>query len=1070
MSARHARERRAEAAGLSGPPERRQLTVMFCDLVDSTALASRLDPEDLRDVLRAYQALCAEIVRRHGGTVAQFQGDGVVSYFGFPVAQEDSVEAAVRAGLEILRRMSSLRTPPETAGGPPAGPAQVRIGVATGLVVVEDAGSGSAGVVGQVPNLASRIQAVASPGTLLIADATRRLLGSLFDLTDLGPHRLKGIAEAVVLWRVEGAREDAARSDARRNGSVHVGRDEELARLSAAWEEAKRGSGQVVLVGGEPGIGKSALLRAWTARLAEAEVIRIGLQCSPRHTHSPLYPLVAHLRRIARIAPADPPAARREKLERLLAPERRAEGAELLAHLLSVALDGAPAGPEPTADQRKAATLALLAEEVIGLAARRPVVMAVEDAQWADPTTEELARLVIGRLAGRRLLLLVTARPEYRPAWAEAAGLRPPWAEAAGVHRLSLSGLAPGEAEDLVRGVARGRPLAPEARRAIVAKADGVPLFIEELTSAVLEERDAADRPRDGGGEAPRVPATLQDIIMARLDRLGRAKPVAQVGAALGRSFSRRMLERVAERDEEEIAAALAEIVQAGLLLEQPGGAGATYQFKHALVQDAAYESLLRASRRALHGRIAAVIEEDCPDLAETEPETLAHHLRGARAFLRAAAASLRAGQRAAARFANPEAIQHFRAGLDDLARADSTPADLARADLARADLARADLARADLARADLAEPAAAAHGPLAARLHLGLAQSFYVVKGPAHGDTVAAYARAHDLAAHLTDPEERFALLWGVFSGHHFAARFGPAEASAREALALARGAGDPTHLCQAHRMLGYVGFFRGDLPGARAHFGEVRRLYRPDPHRGLAPIFGADCQVGAAGFESVLLCVQGHPDEAVAMTEANLRDARRLGHPASIGWAYAAAAYVHHYRGDRAATGAVAAEGFAYCRAHAIAAWGLHCKVFLAWSGATGPERADRAAEILRDIADAATRTRLGLPQLRGLAAEALLLCGDPAPAREQVRIALDEIAETGQAVFAPMLLRLRGLCALACDEGGAADRLGEAVAAARAVGADLLRARAEGDLAALATPGAAGPDRVRALLRGA
>ncbi|MGY2049498.1 AAA family ATPase [Methylobacterium sp. JK268] len=1020
-------------------PERRQLTVMFCDLVDSTALAARLDPEDLREVLQAYQRLCAGIVERHGGTVAQFQGDGIVIYFGFPLAEEDSAEAAVRAGLEILRRLPDLDAPPAAAARERDDRMQVRIGLATGLAVVEDMPrAGSAGVVGQVPNLAARIQAAAAPGTLVIADASRRLLGALFDLTDLGPHDLKGIGEEVVLWRVEGERVDAARADARRSGPAHVGREAELALLTGCWERAQQGCGQVVLVRGEPGIGKSALLRAWTGTQAEAGIVRIALHCSPRHTHSPFYPLLGHLRRIARLSPEDPPAGRREKLERLLAPERREGGAPLLADLLSVSLDGPP--PELTADQRKAATLALLADEIIGLCARWPVVMVVEDAQWADPSTEELARLVMGRLrpvtgegeailAARRLLVLVTARPEYRP----------PWAEAEGVRAVTLAGLSPDEAEAVVCGVAQDRPLAPAERRAIVARADGIPLFIEELTSAVLEERDGAGpgaAPR-GAPEGPQVPSTLQDIIMARLDRLGSAKPVAQVGATLGRSFSRDLLRRVTERPEEDLAAALAEIVQAGLLLERTEGESTTYLFKHALVQDAAYASQLRASRRALHGRIAAVIEQDCPDLAETEPETLALHLRGARAFARAAAASLRAGQRAAARFANAEAIQHFQAGLDDLAQVEG-----------------------------------GGECALAARLHLGLAQASYVAKGPAHGDTVAAYARAHGLAAHLADPEERVALLWGVFSGHHFAARSDAAAATAREALALAGRDGDPIHRCQAHRMLGYVEFFRGGLAEALGHFGEIRRLYRPDPHRGLAPIFGADCQIGAAGFEGVVLCVQGRVPEALAVTKANLRDAQGLGHPASIGWAFAAAAYVHHYRGDRAKTRSVAQEGFAYCRRHGIAAWGLHCKVFLAWAAA-GPERPDRAAEILADIADAATRTRLGLPQLRGLAAEALLLCGDPHPALDQVRVALDEIDATRQTIFRPVLLRLRGLCALAAEEAAETTPeawLREAAAVARAMGAGLFAARAEADLAALAAAGPAGRTRVRALLLGA
>jgi class 3 adenylate cyclase/pimeloyl-ACP methyl ester carboxylesterase len=645
----------APPAASSPEAERRQLTVVFVDLVGSTALSTRLDPEELRAIMCSYQDVCADALTRFGGHVAKFLGDGILAYFGWPVAREDAAERAVHAGLWIIEAVPRLVT---SAGEPLA----VRVGIATGLAVVGDLlGAGAAheeAVVGEVPNLAARLQQLAEPGTIVIADGTRRLLGSMFDLVDLGGAALRGFPEPVRAWQVAGERRDAAsRFEARRAVGLTplVGREHEVALLLDRWELARDGEGQAVLVTGEPGVGKSRLLEAFRQGLADEPHALLLYQCSPQHAGSALYPIVAQLEHAAGFRREDGAGTRLAKLEALLA-EVGGDAAALappLAALLEIPADGRYPAQDRSPQQRKEQTFQALLAHIEAIATRRPVLLVFEDLHWIDPTSLELLGLLVGRASDFPVLAILTARPEFKPSWAAGDRAVP----------LPLDRLRPPQAAALAQGVS-GKPLPPELLDQIVVRTDGVPLFVEELTRTVLEAgllEDAGDRYVLGASlPSLAIPATLQDSLMARLDRLGPAKEVAQLAACLGREFTHEMLAAVAAQDEEPLGAALDRLAGSGLVVRRGEPPSATYTFHHALVQEAAYTSLLKSKRRALHARIAETVEERFPDVAEGRPEWLAHHHAEAGQAGPAAEHWLRAARRAKAAHANREARSHL--------------------------------------------------------------------------------------------------------------------------------------------------------------------------------------------------------------------------------------------------------------------------------------------------------------------------------------------------------------------------------------------------------------------------
>ena len=992
-----ARRESAESDSAGRPvEERRQVTVLFCDLVGFSGLAAQLDPEDLRDVLRAYQACCVDCIEARGGYVAQYLGDGVVGYFGHPVASEDAPEQAVRAGLEIIRRTPELQTPADLL--------QARAGVATGVAVIGDIlGSGpaeQAAITGRVAVLASRIQAAAPPGAVVAPDSMRQLLGDVFDYADLGPHGLKGVEEVVRLWAIGPERQHESRFDATHGGRHEdvIGRNAELQTLRDAWRQAAGGARQAVLLSGEAGIGKSALLGAF-----RAEVVANGgggaiFQCSPWRADTPLYPVLAYLRHQAGWLEQDAPDARLDKVHRLLqAFDLGQEAAVLATHL--VANDEPGLHPPQAAQRRKQETIELLDRLITRAATQAPLLYILEDAHWADPTTLELLDHVVAGAAGR-VLVLVSARAEYAPAWARGPNR----------HVVRLGRLGEHDATALVEQATAGR-LPASSVTDILRRGDGVPLYLKELARAGLEASA-----QDGG--TPVIPMTLQDGLMARLDRLGSAKLTAQVAAVVGRGFTHALLAEVFGRREGQ--AADLERLQSADVIRGRQGAPGEYLFTHALVQQAAYDSLLREPRRRLHRRCAEAILRLQPQAASTEPEILAHHCNEGGETLEAARHWLRAGLRAQLSAANAEAAAHFRRGLDALGRSGL----------------------------------AAAEAELEFRLQLGLGQAAYVLRGPAHAETVAAYARAQTLVDVVPDPAQRGQTLYGIFSGYHFASKLDLAEAPARRMLAFAVEENRAGDLCQAHRMLGYLAFFRGHHAQAIEHFEALAEAYRPEDHGAAAYAYGADCLVGARGFQAVIESVCGPYAPAADRARQNLAFAESLGHPASIGWAYAAAAYVGYFGDDPHGALGLAEAGAEYCRSHDVASWGAHCRLFRAWATARLRLPGDHAQEVRELMAMVGSGNRLGICIFQLVLAEALLLEGRVQAALDEAEGAVREAADTGQRFFEPALLLMRARCLAALGDVQRARRAFKlAAASARKATAHALALRALNGLAALA-----------------
>jgi class 3 adenylate cyclase/predicted ATPase len=847
--------------------ERRQLTVMFTDLVGSTALSAKLDPEDLRSVIGAYHKCVADTVARFDGYVAKYMGDGVLIYFGYPEAHEDDTEHAVRAGLALIEAVSTLGIQE---------PLQVRIGVATGLVVVGDlVGSGEAqerGVVGETPNLAARLQGIAAPNTVVIAEGTRRLIGSLFELEDLGPRDLKGIAGAARAWAVLRARPVESRFEALRATGLtaFIGREEETELLLRRWSRAKTGEGQVVLACGEAGIGKSRLTAALLERLANEPHTRLRYFCSPQHTDSALYPVIGQMERAAGLAHDDSPQTRLDKFDALLAQTTTSiEDAALFAEMLSLPNDGRYPVLDLAPQQRRQRTLEALVRQVETLTGRGPVLMIFEDAHWVDPTSLEAFGRTVDRIKTLPVLLIVTFRPEFNA----------PWVGRSHVTSLTLNRLGEREAAAIVARLAGSKELPADVMANIVDRTDGIPLFVEEMTKAVLEaggegavEHTLAAVP----SPALAVPASLHASLMARLDRLGPAKEVAQIGAVIGREFSHSLLDAVARKQETALASALNRLVEVGLLFRQGIPPHATYLFKHALVQDAAYGTLLREARRALHARIAETVEKEFAEIADSQPELLARHCTEAGLIEKAASLWGKAGQRSLARSALIEATTQLNRALAQISTLSGTPA---------------------LRREQI-------------KFQVALANALMHTKGYAAPDTVACLDQARlymEQAEALGEPPEDplmlFSVLYGFWVANVVAFNGDAVRDLATQFLALAEKQRATIPLMIGHRLMGRSLLDTGDIAEGRAHCDQAVALYDPAKHRSLATRFGQDSRVATLSFRLRALWLLGYPDAALADANHALNDAREIGQAAALMFALAEAAATNIFCGNYAA-----------------------------------------------------------------------------------------------------------------------------------------------------------------------
>jgi predicted ATPase/class 3 adenylate cyclase len=972
-------ERSEESAARGVPPapspdaERRQLTVMFCDLVGSTALSGALDPEDFREVMRAYQEAVAAVVGRYDGYLAKYLGDGILVYFGYPQAHEDDAERAVRAGLAMVLAVAALRPRPDLS-------LASRIGIATGLVVVGDmVGQGVSeerAVSGETPNLAARLQALAEPDTVVISAGTHALVEGLFICEDLGPQSLKGISKPVGGYRVR--EETVARSRfeaaASRGLMPLVGREHEIGLLEERWQQATEGDGQVVLLTGEAGIGKSRIVQTLRERLAAEDHVRLRYQCSPYHTNSALHPIIDQLARTAEFARNDTPEIRLGKLEALLAQssERLEEVTPLFAALLSIPTGDRYAALEMSPELQKERTLSALVERMSDLAARQPLLVIFEDAHWIDPTTHELLDLIVDRAQNIEALVLITSRPIFTA----------PWGGHPHATSLTLNRLGRKQSQKMVRALTGNKPLPEEVLSQILARIDGVPLFAEELTKTVLEAgflKEEADRYVLTGPLPPlAIPATLHDSLMARLDRLSPIKEIAQTAATIGREFSHELLAAVSTASDNELEDALVQLTDAELVFRRGTSPQASYIFKHALIREAAYESLLKSKRHELHGRIAKVLQAQFSETAAAQPELLAHHFTEAGFIEEAIGYWQQAGEQAIQRSANVEAISHLTTALEHLK---TLPATSERT-----------------------------HRELLLQVALGPA--WIAVKGYAASEVGQTYTRAHELCRQLGDPPQLVPVLAGLWLFHLLRVELHTARELAEELHRLARRTRDPGALLSAGNALGNTLCLLGEFSAARVHLERAMSIYDPQTHGTLAYLYGDDPGVGCLVPWAWCLWYLGYPDQASKRMQEAVAMAREISHPHSLAFAHFAAAMLHQLRRERQLAQEQAEAAMAISSEQGFPFYSALGTILRGWAQAEQGQANEGIAQMRQGlVAYRTTGTRWLEPYVLAILAEAHGNTGQVHEGLQVLTEALDVIQATRERAWEAELYRIKG-----------------------------------------------------------
>lgn len=966
---------RAADRSISSPPscssaERRQLSVMFCDLVGSVALAERLDPEELRELLGGYQRGATEIVETGGGLVARYQGDGILAYFGYPVASEDDAERAIRTAIALIEHIKRL--------GPTSENLQLRIGIATGTVIVGELVASAAAdqppIVGEAPNLAARLQGIAEPNTIVIAPSTHRLAGSLFEYRPLGARDLKGFSQPIDAWQVLHESVVGNRFEALRSAQAPlIGREEEIELLLRRWARAKSGEGRVVLFSGEPGIGKSRITSELIEKLPDQSHIRLHYFCSPHHRDSALYPFVGQLQRAAGFDSFDGLHAKLSKLEDLVAQSGMPieEVTPLFADLMALPIGNRYPPLTPDTQRRRELTLKALIGCIEGLAARRTVLAIVEDVHWIDPSSRELLEMIVERVPRLPMLLLITFRPEFQP----------PWVGQAHVTMLTLGRLNNRDTAMLIRRTAGGEPLPDPIVNAIAKRADGIPLFIEELTKTFLESQALCEK---GDNAAPRsplaIPASLQASLMARLDRLAAGKEIAQIGAVLGREFSYELLAAVAARTDDQLRYSLSELVRAELVFKRGLPPKESYFFKHALVQDAAYHTLLRGRRKELHARVAKVIEGQFAETAEAHPEILAHHFAEAGLPDSAIDYWLKAGQRAVRRSANAEAVKHLTQGIELSAL---QPDALGRS------------------RRDLA-------------LHLALGPAIRASKGAGAPETLAVFSRARELLSLSSTLPEQMAVLLGLFNAHYNRAELVAARDIAEHCLAIATEHRDAEALALANRIMGQALLTMGAFVEARRYLQHSIEIYGSAQQLGTFSglLYGYSDRAATEAFLANTLWPLGYPEMALRTAAQALTRARASGHATMTAIALLGQAALGNLGGDPQGTAPYPDEMAAHCAQSGLTNY-EHWARFNQGAQLVRRGEPHRGIEIMHDAIAAADAisARVFRPIHLGQLAVAHALIAERDVGLRLLDEAIQTAGSTGERSFEAELHRLRG-----------------------------------------------------------
>src|SRR5262245_47167416 len=1005
--------------------EFRQITVMFCDLVGSTQLSEKLDPEDLQKIIDSYRRECSTAIRRYGGEVARYLGDGVLAFFGWPYAHEDDAHRAVHAALEIVSLVTKISGSVTLA---------CRVGVCSGPVVVGEirnsTASWSMDAVGETPNIAARLQTLAEPNTVLISESTRRLVSATFDLQDLGPQELKGITEPVRAHRVLAAKSAGSRFEAAHTGTLTplVGRSSELRLLLDRWEKVKEGDGQVILLSGIPGVGKSRLLHELKSHVEEEPHILLHHQCSPYHNQSAFHPVIEQIEQAAHLIAREADADKITKLQAYLPRSTNSsiEPLLLIANLLSISTENQQHLSELTPRQIKNRTISTLVDMLLAFSVQRPTLCIFEDAHWLDASTLELLELIISRITHARVLLIVSSRPEFRPTWSAHAN----------VSTHSLTRLSQAEVKTMIRDLLRGGNMPQKLVDQIIEKADGVPLFIEELTSSTLS---APLRETLGHTEQPallRVPETLSDALMERLDRAAPSRRVAQIAAVIVREFSDDLLSAAARIDEEDMQSALSLLEQADIIYRVGISPFVRFAFKHVLLRDAIYDSLLKSKRQQIHADIAAILVHDFPKLVENQPEVLAFHYQEASNHQMAIRYWFESGQRALAHSANVEAIANFRKALQLLNVLPETPERIKQ--------------------------------EIDIQLALGI--PLIAVRGYTAAETREAFSRARTLCLRLGDIPEYSQALFGVWGNHWMCGKNDEALRMADEFLSRSRALSDPVLLMVANRVMGSTLLTLGDFQSSANHFEETIRLSTGREERPLYDLYMVVPRAASLLLLSWDLWILGYPDQALSRVSEALALGKDLGHPYTVAFAHYMTSVVHLLRGDAAHALESAERSFEMSQEQRFSLYVTLSRI------SRGRALGDlgRLGDVRADIALGIARVRcvgLGfmLPMMDSWLADVHTKTGENEYALSFVERALTNIGDVTGRSWEAELHRQRAQILLALDPSKlreAESHLQKSIEVARGQSAKSLELRAATNLAELwRTQGR--PDEARALL---